>query len=195
MHRYTAEQIDFLRKHAEGRSRAELCGMLNATFGINVTIRAIGSVMSRNDIHNRRQGFNSQFQKGSVPWNKGLKGVMTGGVETQFKKGSVPASYKPIGTEVWSDDKQTYFIKIADPNVWALKKHYLWEQAHGPIPDDHVILCKDNDPRNVTLDNLLMVSRRAMTSVALRGLRTDYPEINEALHTLAELEMKLKKKK
>ena len=75
------------------------------------------------------------------------------------------------------------------------KKRYLWEQANGLIPEGYVIICKDNDPRNVTLDNLLCVSHRAMTSVALRGLRTEYPEINEALHTLAELEMKLKKKK
>ena len=100
-----------------------------------------------------------------------------------------------MSSEVWFPDKNTYFSKIADPDVWVNKKRYLWEQAHGPIPDDHVILCKDNNPRNVTLDNLLMVSHGAMTSVAKHGLRTEYPEINEALHTLAELEMKLKKKK
>lgn len=194
-HRYTEEEIAFLRKHAEGRSRAELCKMLNEAFGINVTIRAIGSVMSRNGIHNHRQGMDSRFQKGSIPWNKGTKGLHLGGKKTQFKKGHVPASRKPIGTEVWSEDKQTYYIKIANPDVWVKKKRYLWEQAHGPIPEGHVIICKDNDPRNVTLDNLLCVSHRAMTSVFQRGLRTEYPEINEALHTLAELEMKLKKKK
>lgn len=194
-HRYSDEQLKFIRDHAEGRSRADLCGMLNETFGLNVTVRAVGSLMSRNGIYNRRQGIDSRFQKGVVPWNKGMKGLMIGGEETQFKTGSIPASYLPIGSEVWRPEKRTYYIKIADPKVWVNKKHYLWEQAHGPIPDDHVIICKDNDPYNVTMENLLMVSRRAMTSVSLRGLRTDYPEINEALHTLAELEMKLKAKK
>ena len=193
--RYTEEELDFLRQHAEGRSRTELVGMLKERFGFDVSIRSVGSVMSRNDIHNHRQGFNSQFQKGCIPWNKGTKGLQLGGKKTQFKKGHVPASRKPIGTEVWSEDKQTYYIKIANPDVWVKKKRYLWEQAHGPIPEGHVIICKDNDPRNVTLDNLLCVSHRAMTSVFQRGLRTEYPEINEALHTLAELEMKLKQKK
>lgn len=195
-HIYTEEEIAFLREHAEGRSRAELVELLKNQFGFTVSIRSVGSVMSRNSIFNNlRPGKNSQFQKGSVPWNKGLKGIFTGGKETQFKKGHVPASKKPIGSEVWSEDKQTYYIKISDPDVWVKKKRYLWEQAHGPIPKGFVIICKDNDPRNVTLDNLLMVSHRAMTSVFQRGLRTEYPEINEALHTLAELEMKLKKKK
>lgn len=195
-HRYTEEELDFLRQHAQGRSRAELVKMLKDRFGFDVSIRSVGSVMSRHGLYNNlRPGLNSQFQKGCIPWNKGTKGLQLGGKKTQFKKGHVPASRKPIGTEVWSEDKQTYYIKIANPDVWVKKKRYLWEQAHGPIPEGYVIICKDNNPRNVTLDNLLCVSHRAMTSVALRGLRTEYPEINEALHTLAELEMKLKKKK
>ena len=194
MHRYTEEEIAFLRKHAAGRTREELQQMLKETFGTEVSIRSISGIMYRNNMHTRMQGHYSRFQKGSVPWNKGKTGLKLGGQKTQYKKGHVPASYKPIGSEVWSPDKQTYFIKIADPDVWMNKKRYLWEQAHGPIPDGHVIVCKDNDPRKVTLDNLLMVSHRAMTSVAKRGLRTEYPEINEALHTLAELELKLNQK-
>ena len=139
------------------------------------------------------RGSTHNSKKAASLGTKAQKGLQLGGKKTQFKKGHVPASRKPIGTEVWSEDKQTYYIKIANPDVWVKKKRYLWEQAHGPIPEGHVIICKDNDPRNVTLDNLLCVSHRAMTSVFQRGLRTEYPEINEALHTLAELEMKLKK--
>ena len=39
----------------------------------------------------------TQFQKGMKSWNKGMKGLQIGGVETQFKKGQTPhTTQKPL---------------------------------------------------------------------------------------------------
>ena len=38
-HRYTEEELDFLRQHAQGRSRAELVGMLKERFGFDANTR------------------------------------------------------------------------------------------------------------------------------------------------------------
>ena len=58
----------------------------------------------------------------------------------------------------------------------------------------HVILFKDNDRMNVTLENLFMAPHTAMTSVVRRNLDTDDENIRPALYKLAELELTIKGK-
>lgn len=119
--------------------------------------------MYRNGLKNRMQGYNTRFSKGHIPSNKGKKGEFYGGEETWFKKGHLPASYKPIGSEATRDG--ITYIKVDDPNVWMPKHRYILEQQYGEIPEDKVIRFKDGDKTNVTIDNLFITSRRAMTSV------------------------------
>lgn len=102
----------------------------------------------------------TSFKKGLKPWNKGMKGLACGGMETRFKKGQAPQNAYPVGTIKLVHDKMTHVIKYAKgKRKWKYLSRYIWEQEHGPIPKGHVIRFKDGDTQNYSLDNLECISR------------------------------------
>lgn len=187
--RYTNEQIEFLRLIATGKRATEITEIFNETFNSDRNIGSIRHIMSQHGIKSGLRGYpETAFKKGHVSWNNGMKGIQIGGKATQFKKGSKPVTEKPDGTErFWSG-----WWQIKSGNEWVYKHRFIWEQAYGEIPPNHVILFKDNDKNNVTLDNLFMTTMQAKTSVAMRKLRSGYEPLNIAEHKLAELRIKVK---
>jgi hypothetical protein len=190
MHRYTQEQKEFIGCICEGLTVDEILEKFIERFGVEVTKKSIKGIMYRNNLKNHMQGFETRFKKEHDPWNKGKKGLFLGGEEGWFQKGNQPPSYKPVGSEVIAEG--TVLIKIAEPNVWVKKHRYIWEQAHGPIPDGMVVRFADGNKMNVTLDNLLLVSRRVCTSVVKRKMEQEDPDLNMTAHKLAELELTIK---
>lgn len=187
---YTPEQIAFIRKIAEGKSIKEITAIFNQTFNENRTPRSVGSVMHRNGIKNNMQGYGTRFEKGHETWNKGKKGLQLGGEKGWFREGNTHRRL-PIGSERVEEDGFVV-MKIANPDVWVPKHRYIWEQAHGQIPKNHVIMFKDNNKENVKLNNLFLASHEAMTSVVRRKIDTDHEEIRPTVFKLAELELKIK---
>lgn len=118
----------------------------------------------------------TQFKKGMTPANKGLRrpGWHAGRMkETQFKKGTrsgiAARNWKPIGTI--AVDREGYLrIKVRDAvhgveatgfgntKVWPLLGRYVWEQHNGPIPPKHVVIFKDGDRGNCSIENLELIS-------------------------------------
>lgn len=110
--------------------------------------------------HGFSSGLDGRFTPGSIPYNKGKKGV--GGWEpTQFKKGNRPWNYQPIGSERVNGDGYVD-IKIADPNKWKGKHILIWEEHNGPVPKGYAIIFGDGNRRNFNLDNLICVSRHQL---------------------------------
>jgi len=64
---------------------------------------------------------------------------------------------KMIGTE--SIRRKYIWVKVAEPNVWRMKHHLIWEAAFGPIPKGYLVIFADRDKSNFKLDNLIMISR------------------------------------
>lgn len=62
----------------------------------------------------------------------------------------------PIGTERLYNG---YVEVKVSRSKWRWKHHLIWEQAHGPVPDGHLICFADGDTRNFSLDNLISISR------------------------------------
>jgi hypothetical protein len=52
------------------------------------------------------------------------------------------------------------FVKVADPNVWRLRAHLVWEEAHGAIPTGLSVHHKDRDTLNDALSNLELLSKK-----------------------------------
>lgn len=105
----------------------------------------------------------ARFHKGMVPWNKG-KHYVAGGrsAETRFKPGSKPQTWVPVGTERVT--KEGYLQrKVTDtgytPADFVEVHRLLWEQHHGPIPADHAVVFRNNDRRDIRIENLELVSR------------------------------------
>lgn len=110
-----------------------------------------------------RNGSDSgQFQKGHMPWNKGLKGIRLSR-KTEFKKGNQPQNYLPVGSVRVRTDKngkQRAWVKVADPNVWKLRCKLNWEGHGGPrLPPGYFLHHDDRDTLNDDVLNLSAVTR------------------------------------
>jgi hypothetical protein len=107
----------------------------------------------------------TQFQKGSVPANKGQKmskDVYEKAKPTMFKKGTVPPNTQPIGTIHQRKDtggKMYQYIKLSDCN-WQLLNRYTWEQHNGPIPKGLIVVYKDGNYLNNDINNLMLLTKK-----------------------------------
>lgn len=115
------------------------------------------------------KGMGTRFQKGQKGWNAGKKMGPDWCKATQFKPGQKPPNYAPIGalrvtTQGWLQ------IKMTDtgysPSDWVMYHRHVWEQAHGPVPDGHVIAFRDpgprTDPATITLDRLECITKSVL---------------------------------
>lgn len=183
VHKFTDEQIEFIRKNIKGKTRKELHQLFNSHFGTNLTLNQIVSFSKRNKLTNGNDG---RFVKGQDSWNKGKKGLNTGGEKGWFKKGHKPHNYQPIGTERINTEGYTD-IKIADPNKWKAKHHLIWEEANGPIPKNHVVIFADRNRRNFDLDNLILISRRQLSFLNKHGLIQEDIELTKTGIMVADI--------
>lgn len=142
-----------------------------------------------------------RFQKGHVPANKGLRrpGYAPGrSGETQFEKGR-PAhqahNYKPIGTEKIDAKRKLLMRKVTDdPSVfpasrWRPVHVIVWEAAHGPAPDGHVVIfrrgMKTFVADEITVDRLELVTlAENMQRNTIHNLPPHIKAATQALGTL-----------
>lgn len=113
----------------------------------------------------------TRFQKGLVPWNKGTHYVAGGrSAETRFKKGR-PAheapNYVPIGSHKIDRDGYLFRKVTDDPTIfparrWVGVHRLVWQAAHGPIPEKHVVSFRPGQFTNLleelTVDRLELLS-------------------------------------
>lgn len=187
---FTKEQVKFIKQNVKGISNKELVDLVNKTFNLSVTEKQMASFKKNNGLVNGRDG---RFKKGQEPWNKGMKGLDCAGEngkKTQFKKGQTPLNYRPVGSE--RVNVEGYIeIKVADPNEWKLKHRVVWEQANGPIPENHNIIFGDGNRLNCDIDNLILVSKKQMLALNQHKLIKNDVELTKAGVMIANLHIKM----
>jgi hypothetical protein len=114
-----------------------------------------------------RKGVNNsartQFKKGHVPHNKGKKmpaEVYEKAKRTFFKPGQVPHNKKQENHITIRSDKsgaEYKYIKVGY-NDWQLYHRYIWQQANGPIPEGYILVFKDRNSLNCTLENIELIT-------------------------------------
>lgn len=195
MHRFTKEQREFIIANVKGIGNKELTERFNNHFKINLKVSQIRAY-KRN--HKISSGLDGKFKKGQKPWNKGLKGITTGGAQTQFKKGNTPHNRVPIGTER-IDVKDGYiYVKIQDGHLnknWKQKHVLIWEQHNGRVPDGHVVLFGDGDKRNFSINNLLLVSKGQLLKLNQHSLIKNNAELTRTGIIIADLYKKISDKR
>lgn len=190
IHSYSLDQVAFLKKNIYGRSRTEITAMFNVRFGLELRDSQITAFIKNRHL---KTGLDGRFPKGHIPFNKDKKGI--GGYEpTQFKQGNRPHNYKPIGTERISTDGYVD-IKIADPKTWKGKHIIIWEEANGPIPTGFVLIFADRNRLNVTLENLLLISRGELAVMNKRGLITNNADLTKTGVVIADIHLKIGERK
>ena len=130
----------------------------------------------------------SRFVKGSEPANKGKRieefmsedGIKANS-RTRFKSGRMPHNTLAIGTErVYADGY--VWIKVNERK--RVQKHrYVWEQAHGKIPDGYLVAFRDGNRQNCDLSNLYLISRQES---ARRYINSESSEARQARVTKAQ---------
>ncbi len=117
-------------------------------------------------------GIGQRFQPGLVPWNKGMKGLRTGGEAGWFRPGRPPqeaSNYRPIGSVRLSKDGYLE-RKVSDDRTsyparrWVAVHRLVWEAAHGPVPQGSIVVFRPGlhttEVEHITLDRLECITRR-----------------------------------
>ncbi len=187
---FPEEIKEFIEQNHVGVGSKNMTNLVNKTFETNYTYAQIKSYYKNHSINS---GLNGQFQKGQTPFNKGLKGV--GGWEpTQFKKGHRPKNHLPVGSE--RINTMGYIdIKIAEPNKWRCKHQLIWIAANGEIPKGQVLIFGDGDRRNLDLDNLILISRRQLSTMNSKGLIQNNADLTRTGVIVANIYQKLSDRK
>lgn len=168
--------------------------MFNAQLGLDLSVRQIKAFKKN---HNLSSGLDDQFKPGHIPFNKGKKGLSSGGIETQFKKGNKPNNWVPIGTERVNGDGYVD-IKITDGKLqknWKGKHILIWEATNGPVPNGHAVIFTDRNRRNFDPDNLLLVSRKQLVRMNQRNLIKNDSELTKVGVIIADIYNKIGEKK
>lgn len=113
-------------------------------------------------------GMGTRFKPGHIPWTKGQRGTVFSPATT-FKPGNTPANKKPIGS-LRIHTGGYLQIKLTDtgypPKDWVMYHRHVWEQAHGPIADDCVVVFRDHrrrtDPAEITIEVLECITRQEL---------------------------------
>lgn len=184
--KYSPDELAFIQVNAT-LSRAALTQLFNATFNRDIAVDNIKALCTRKGWKTGRDG---RFPKGSVPPNKGTKGL-TGANSGSFKKGQQSHTQKPVGYERTTVDGYIE-VKVAEPNKFRAKHHIIYEQHFGTIPAGHVVKFKDGNPQNLATDNLVLMSRGELAVLNhLYDHKNAPDEAKPVLITLAKVKAKI----
>lgn len=183
-HHWTAAEDALLRKRYPDERTADIARDMGfrtlqvsqraTVLGLHKSAAYLASPAACRLRHGDEVGRAYRFPKGHVPANKGLRrpGWAPGRMrETQFKKGR-PASearnYVPIGTEKFDGKRGVIVRKLTDDpsifpaNRWKPVHVIVWEAAHGPVPEGHIVRFKSGMKTlvtsEITPDRLEMVT-------------------------------------
>ena len=189
VHYWSNEEKEYLKEITSGHHYREIMQLMNERFEYQFTYNQIKGAINRRKLHT---GFNGQFKKGNIPFNKGTKGL-TKGSRTSYKKGNVPANYRSVGSERVNVDGYVE-IKVADPNKWKCKHAHIWEKENGPIPKGSVVIFGDRNKRNFNLDNLILVTNRQLLIMNAKKLIKNDADLTRIGLNLAKLYEKIGEK-
>ena len=139
-----------------------------------------------------KTGRTGRFVKGNIPHpNARSKGPN----KTSFKKGQMPHNWHPIGHERVTSEGYLQ-RKLQDTgdtvNDYVEVHRIIWTEHNGPIPDKHVVIFKDGDRSNVSIENLMLIDRGDLAVLNKTGLVKAPAELKEAALTTVKIQRKVK---
>ncbi|KRM54608.1 hypothetical protein FC18_GL002316 [Lacticaseibacillus sharpeae JCM 1186 = DSM 20505] len=177
-----------LDAYVPGHHYFEISEFVHTEFGITFTVSQVHSYV-RN--HHLLTGFDGRIKKRQVLNAKmQIKPGEHRNPATEFKSGHEPVNKLPIGTtKVKSDGYLWTKVKDTGPmwKRWRQTHVLKWESAHGPRPAGMAITFIDGNKLNVSLDNLMLMTKAEMLQYNRRGLSSADPEINLAALNLAKM--------
>ena len=133
------ECLVYLRANYKGCGPMRMASELNARFGTHYTTAQVRNRYNTEDLHSEATGIEETLER------------------TQREAA-------PIGSESIDSKRGKVLIKVrsgAAGKNFVPKHLYVWEQAHGPVPNGYDIHFKDGNKQNCALENLELISHRA----------------------------------
>ena len=190
IHIWTDDEKKYLSEIAYGRSREEITELMSEKFGFPFTKGQIAGALSRNNIST---GLTGRFEKGNVPYNKGTKGLTTAN-SGSFKKGQKARNWRPVGSERVNRDGYVE-VKVKDDGpfkkMWELKHRVIYEKHHGPIPKGSTVIFGDGDKSNLSIDNLILVTRSQLARLNQNHLIQNDVELTKTAINVVDLMCKI----
>jgi hypothetical protein len=184
MHKYSPEEILFIKENIGGRSYADMTELFNRHFGLRGKKKiTLGTMHSFLMYHKMKNGRNVRFGSDLGSPNMNKKG--------SFKPGHKNYNELPVGTEVKDVDGYVR-VKVRNPNTWKRKHIIIWEKAHGKVPKGHIIIFADRNKLNMDLDNLLMVSRGELSVMNRFGLISTSKDLTKAGKLVADIKIRIR---
>lgn len=197
VHKWTEEEIEFVRKVYPYYPNKEISKMVKDKFGFEASARNLLNVRHKYKIPHKVIPNPGNYQKGETPWNKGRKmsdETREKVKKTWFKKGMIAQNRKPIGSTRITKDGYTE-IKVADPNKWVLYHRYLYEETHGEkLTKNDAIIFADGDQTNFDIDNLVKVSRANLLYLNNKKLIFDNPELTKTGVNVSKVAEKIRQR-
>lgn len=198
---YSARELAFIKARCT-MDRRELHAKFTKKFG-----RADVSLVHLNALCKRKGWFTGRtgrLEKGNVPANKGKRmPYHPNSARTRFKKGQLPHNTNYLHHERVSKDGYVE-ISVAETNPhtgferrYVLKHRWLWEQAHGPLPEGMCLKCRgdqlDTDPSNWEMVPRALLPR--LNGRFGRGYDSAPDELKPTIMAVAKLEHHVREKR
>ena len=168
IHTWTNEQIEYLKKIAEGTPRKEIVKKINDKFNLNLTILQVRDCMNKRGIRNN--------------------------IDKRFsaKNGNRCQQEKPIGTiSRW----ECGYARIkTGKNEWEFIQRYVWKEHYGEIPPGYSVIFLDGNTDNYNIENLALVNKNELMKYNSMRLNSDNQELNKVVVNLAKLMTKAKER-
>lgn len=209
-HKWTPAQDDIMRRFYPDVTAADMAKALGASVSaIYNRAAALGLEKSKAfkespQACRLRRGDNvgsaTRFQKGRATWNKGMKGLQIGGVETQFKPGQSPHNTCEIGSYRVDKDgtlqRKIGNSKGSNSKRWRGVHELVWIEANGPLPDKHIVVFKKGMRTNIleeiTIDKVECIS---LAENMRRNTRHNLPkELSDLIAVRAALQRQINKR-
>lgn len=172
---WTDHEDEYLRKHWADTTLHEVEKRLNRSrYSIYGRVTVLG--LSKDPEFKLRQNqelgrrlaatpvaIKNRIKPGTVPPNKGVKGVWAPGSEKSwFKKGHRPQNTLFDGAvTIRRHNKRGtppyMWIRLGHAK-WQMYHVYRWEQKNGPVPEGHVVVFRDGDTLNPDPVNLELIT-------------------------------------
>lgn len=185
MIKYTDEMRQFFADYIPGHHHKETAEEFTRRFGIEIAAKTVNSYAKRYGI---KTGFTGCFGKENAGFRCPKGYHIPGSEKGWFKKGNIPPNYRPVGSERITKDGYIE-IKIKDPRTWRLKHLVVWEAQNGPIGEDDVVIFKDNDKTNCSIDNLMKIKRAELLKMNQIGIGLCSAELKETAVIVAKVSL------